>query len=270
MIKVSTVDAMQGWTVAGFQASVSDEVIQSVIADVLAGAHAFWIKRAGEKLHSTRRDYLEGIQEVEVNGKTGGIALLGLLPNLVEGGMSAYDMHETLLGPNVPVVPAGSGMKGKHARKDGGFWRVIPFRHQTPGTIGQGGGAPMGSAFEGAGSAFAAAIGKTVHNKAQKLKPSLGMPGGKTQWGGRLPEGLAPKLKEKHSTDIYAGMAKLQKKYASATQNTYMTFRIISDGVKDKWLHPGITPANISDDVQAYVDKVAPLAFAALLSGDKK
>lgn len=244
------------------------DVIAAVLNDVMSGARAFWIQQAGTKLSSSRRDYINGIQEVVVGKKTASVSLVGVLPNLVEQGMDAYDMHTTLLGPDVPVVPWGSGQKGKHARKDGGFYRVIPFRHQTPGTIGQGGGTPMGKQYAGMlGKAASEELGKKIHAEAKKLAPTTGKPGSATQWGDRLPEGLAPKLSEKHSTDIFAGMVKQEKKYKGATQSTYTTFRVISDGVPDKWHHPGIEPSRLADEVEKYVEKIAPLAFAALMEG---
>lgn len=252
-------------TAVALAALEDDDVIATVLNDVMSAARAFWIQQAGSKLKTSRRDYINGIQEVVVGKRTASVALVGVLPNLVEQGMAAFDMHTTLLGPDVPVVPWGSGQKGKHARKDGGFYRAIPFRHQTPGSIGQGGGVPMGKQYAGAmGMAAANELGKKIHAAAKELAPTTGKPG-KTQWGERLPEGLAPKLSAKHTTDIYAGMVRQEKTYKGATQSTYTTFRMISDGVPDKWMHPGIEPANIADDVEKYVDKIAPLAFAALL-----
>lgn len=261
MIKTITLKATGNLPSVG----VDPEAVKQVLSDVLSAARGQWIKYAGERLSGMGRvEYLAGIQEVQVNGFVGGIALVGLVPNLIEGGQDPFDMHKTLLGSNVPVVPPGAGMKGKHKRKGGpGYWRVIPFRHQTPGTLGAGGGAPMGSAYQGVVS-NALALGKAVHKAALNLSATIGMPGQATQWGGALKAGLAPKLKPIHSTDIYAGMYRVQKTYQAATQNTYVTFRTISDAVPGKWLHPGVQARNIAADVQKYIEKVAPQAFAVL------
>jgi hypothetical protein len=241
-------------------AALSDEgVVQTVLSDVMAGARHKWISLAAQRLNSSRREYIDGIQEVVVGRHSASIALLGVMPNHVENGMGAYDMHATLLGPDVPVVPWGSGQKGKNARKDGGYYRVIPFRHQTPGTSGQGGGAPMGTGA-------ATALGRKIHAAAKNLKATTGQPGQATSWGDRLPSGLAPKLKQSHSTDIYSGMVRAEKKYGTATQATYTTFRVISDGVPDKWHHPGIEPAHLAQEVEKYIDQIAPAAFALLVS----
>ena len=247
-------------------AAASPEVVNAVVGDLMAGARAFWIQRAGEKLSSSRRDYINGIQEVELAEGAASVTLTGAMAMMVEDGVGPFDMHDTLLGPNVPV--AGPGQKGKRVNAKGQFYRAIPFRHQTPGTLGQGGGIPMGQAYQGHPSVQSAeALGKSVYNQAKKLGPTTGMPGGKTQWGGRLQAGLAPKLKALHSTDIYAGMVRQQKVYANATQNTYTTFRMISEAQPNKWLHPGIEAAHIADEVATHIEQIAPAAFLAVFGG---
>lgn len=274
MIKVSIVaDAGIEAALAAFS---SPEVIQAVLGDIMSGARDKWLTLAGERLHTSRRDYVNGIQEVEIDGMTASVALVGQLPNMVEDGFSAFDMHTTLLGPNVPVVPAGSGLKGKHNILDkqgqptGKYWRTIPFRHQGPSTIGQGGGTPVGSQYVGMlGPEAAAKLGRKIWRAAQKLGATTGMPGVVPMPSsmGRLPEGLAPKLMPHHSTDIYAGMLKMQKTYEGSTQNTYTTFRRISDNQPSKWLHPGIEGAHLADEVEKYIEQVSMDAFTALLKG---
>lgn len=242
-------------------AEFEPEVFKQLVADLMAGGRARWIQLAGEKLHTSRRDYINGIQEIELKGLSASVELVGVLPNLIEDGMDPYDMHQTLLGPNVPV-----GSPGKKQAKGGHYYRAIPFRHQTAGTIGQGGGVPMGAAYEGHPLVkSAAALGRKVYSTAKKLSPTTGHPGGPVKYGGRLPAGLAPKLKEKHSTDIYAGMIRQEKVYKSATQSTYTTFRTISDAVPDKWLHPGIEGAHLADEVHQFLEKIAVKAIEALI-----
>jgi len=254
--------------------ALSPEVVQQVVADVMASARAFWIKAAGEKLHSSSRDYIAGIQEVMQDEEGASITLVGAWPVMLEEGTGPYDMHDTLLGPNVPVAN-GPGEKGKHRLKNGGgYWRVIPMRHQTPGSAGVGGGAPMGSAYfkslpQSLGDTLRSDLGSAIHRAAKRLKPTTSTPGGGTSWGGRLPAGVGgvQKLKPHHSTDIYAGMVRSSKTYGKATQNTYTTFRVISDAVPGAWLHPGVPAANLLDDVAAHVARIAPLAFHALVAG---
>lgn len=246
------------------------DILDKVLSDVMAGARNHWIKRAGEKLHSTLRDYLDGLHEVEMEPGRASLALVGELPNMIEWGTGPYSMHPGLLGPGVPLVPVGQ--RGKHASKGGGFYRAIPLRHQTPRSSGKGGGQPMGSQYfkdipsAGLSGNMQSALGKAVHKAAKKLAPTTGMPGGGTKWGGRLPAGVggAQKLKAHHTTDIYAGMVRSQKQYGKAVQNTYTTFRTISSAHPEKWIHPGFHAASIVDDVQAYVEKTLPAAILAI------
>ena len=245
--------------------ALSPAVVQEVLTDVMASARHHWVTEAGKRLHATAGDYVGGLQEVVVEGTTATLALTGAFPVMLEEGAPAYDMHDTLLGPNVPV--AGPGGRGKHPRKGGGFYRSVPFRHQTPGTLGVA-GAPMGNQY-GRGLPDAgttqSALGKAVHAAARRLAPTTGMPGGGTKWGGRLPDGVggAGLLKPHHTTDIYAGMVRQQKTYGRATQNTYTTFRTISDGKMGGWIHPGITGVHILDSVVQHVEDIAGRAFVA-------
>lgn len=280
-LQVKVLDAFVPETVL---AAMDPEVIQQALLAIMDGAWAFWVQQAGLRFHSTRRDYQAGIQPVQaIQGGGAMVVLAGQLPNLLENGMAAFDQHDTLLGPNVPTVPVGQ--RGKHRNKAGGFYRAIPFRHQVPGTLGVGGGAPMGSSYEGV-VADAVALGRAVHAAAKRLAPTTGQPGGpvSTARGGRLPAGTggAPLLRSQprrmmvggqvrtaapHAVDIYAGMVRQQKTYGRATQNTYMTFRTISTSQPDKWLHPGLEPAHLADEVSRYVDRVAPAALWAVLNG---
>ena len=249
----------------GLLEASSHQHVSQVLSNLADGARAYWIQLAGQKLNTSRRDYINGIQKVNIKGLTATIELVGSMPNMVEHGATAFDMHETLLsGPNVNIS------------KEGHRWRVIPFKHQTPNSIGQGGGVPMGRAYAGHPLVKdARALGNAVHRAAKNLQGTTSHPGGKVSYGGRLDtsklkagkKGLnVPKLKPHHSTDIYAGMIRSEKAYGSKTQSTYTTFRVISDAVPDKWQHPGIEARDLSKDVEKFLDEVAPMAFGALFN----
>jgi hypothetical protein len=231
---------------------------------------------ARKQFHTTKAEYIGAIQEIEWRGKdTAVITLVGVLPNLLEHGMRTTDMHDTLLGPNVPVAPRGQ--KGKHPRIEGGYFRAIPFRHYTPGAGAH--GAQMGKALENLmGPAYAQQIGKAIYGAAKKLDATYKDPYSKTHWGGRLDTAAVqsqkkisiPKLKPYHHSDIYAGMVRIQQTYEKATQSQYKTFRTISvDGSgsplgSSPWIRPGTTGANLAKQVSEYVGtRLAPMAFQA-------
>lgn len=262
----------EGFIPGGFVEALGEAAVAQVLSQVADAARSEWIRLANEKLTSTLTTYVRGIQPVAdyTSGSAGVgkiITLAGALPNALEEGQKAYDMHDTLLGPNVPVVPARKGMKGKHAKKGGGFYRVIPFRHQAPDTDGQF-GAPMGEAYSGMlGVQEAKALGQQIYAKARVLGATSGMPGEKIKWGGRLPEGLAPKLKPYHSTDIFAGMVRQAKHYEKATQNTYTTFRTIATG-DGKWQRRATPGVHLAEQVKEYIEtSIIRQAFEALLEG---
>lgn len=247
-------------------ALLNDEAIDAILLDIAESARSEWIRLAQEELHSTRRDYIQGIQPVRFQPGQAVITLVGVLPNLLEEGMDETDLHDTLLGPGVPVAPPGS--PGKRESKDGGYYRSIPFRHAGPNSGGAS-GQPMGSAYQGHDVVKnAQKLGRDIYKAAKKLSPSTS-DGGKMAYGGRLPAGMAPKLKPYHQTDIYSGMIREQKTYKKATQSQYITFRTIavdSSGNprgKSPWIRPRTPGKFFSKKVDEFVQKIAPDAFAA-------
>jgi hypothetical protein len=240
-------------------AALDPSVVQTILEDIADAARNHWIGLAGS-LTRTRQDYIAGIQAVEMKPGVAVIRLVGVMANLIENGQEAIDMHDTLLGPNVPVVKPGQG-PGKREKKDGsGYYRAIPFRHSTPNANGIT-GQKMGSAYQGV-VADAQKLGKEVYKKAKALSGSTSAPGEKTQWGGRLEGGLAPLLKAHHKSDIYQGMVRMEKTYKNATQSSYMTFRMISTG-SDGWIRPATQGKNLSDKVAVFIEQLAPQAFEA-------
>jgi hypothetical protein len=266
MINVKVIKMDLGEVLDAYSALRSPGIRKQIARNIMEGARAKLIKMAGEKLHSTRMDYIQGIQPLEDEGDAISLVIVGALPLMVEEGWDARQLHETLLhNPN-------ANQASIKTTANGAKYRSIPFRHKTPGA-GKQGGQPMGSQFAaiGAGSRQApktvlkdtASLGKAIHKEAKKLK-------GKQ----RLPEGLAPKLRKKHSTDIFAGMKvnmqPVQKKGGApgqvSHQRTYTTFRTISDNVKDKWHHPGIEARDFMSDVASYVERTAPAAISTFMS----
>lgn len=253
----------------GLMSMYNPKLAEMVLRDIADASRNEWIRVAGKELSTTRRDYLAGIQPVEFKPGSAVISLVGELPNLIEKGQAAYDMHDTLLGPNVPISPPGK--YGKHLKIDPktfktGYYRAIPFRHATPGTRGAVGTA-MGQQYKDHDAVRdAEALGKKVYGKAKRLKGTTSDPYGKTTYGGRLPEGLAPKLKPHHKTDIYAGMIRERKTYEKATQSQYMTFRMISTG-SPGWRRKRTEGKFFAAKVSQYVAKLAPKAFGALMEG---
>jgi len=252
------------------------------IAETLAHtAHDKWMRLAAQDPSSFAPEYRRSIQAPQVMRGTAVISLVGSVANLLEHGAPAQDLRDTLLGPEVPLVPRGQ--RGKHEAKEGGEYRAIPFRHMTPGAEGRGLGQAMGAAY--AGQQGLERLGKEIYGAAKKLK-AYGDPEAQFK-DRRLEAGLAPKLRDHHATDIYAGMIREEKTYEKATQSKYFTFRTISthktvvvgkdargrniyerQEATEGWMRKPIQARNYAQKVAAFIQKIAPRAIQALLEGE--
>jgi hypothetical protein len=275
-------------------ALMSDALLAQVLDDVAASARAKWIRLAQVELSSSAQTYIEGIQEVEASGPLErSITLLGWLPNAIESGLAPFDLRETLLGPGSSIRKPIFRVEGKASRSGatmyefaGGYYAHVPFRHGTPGTTGLA-GLPMGSAYGSRGDLSrapgggrgpaavmsnerAAELGQAIH-RAAKLLRSRQLAAGKYRPPDRLhaPE---PLLKQHHKTSIYHGMVKVRKPYRNpktqktTVQSQYVTWRTISDKAGGGWMHPGIEPRKLSEQVEEHAANVMHQAVRAAFS----
>lgn len=231
----------------------TEEDIDRKIAEVAEAALDRWQTEARQRLsRRTAQVYEDNLKILDVAPGHKSVVLVGTFPNMLEGGAPPWDMRAMLR----------TSSKAKMGR-NGYRYMVIPFRHQTPGTLGSA-GAPMGSQF----GEQAAEVGKRVHREAKKLRGTISGSDAEaaiarlrlkdpataerhlqrlqqskhgTLWGGipeidpnperkgRLDAGHSAKLKPYHKTDIHAGMVRFEKLYTRDQQSHYMTFRVISE-----------------------------------------
>jgi hypothetical protein len=259
------------------------EVFEAMLTNIATAAEAKWGALASQNLSGQSREtYLKGIQPIEVEVGSRVITLVGWLANAIEQGQDPYDMRDTLLGPKSSLRRKAAG---------GGYYGHVPFRHGTPGTAGMA-GTPMGRQYGPTGPASravgdrmttqdAASMGKRIHKAAMRLEETIQKgPGGKTEWGGRLPKGMAPKLLPSqlqrptginiHKTDIFAGMVRTRHVYEASTDPMYMTWRTISSKNPEGWHHPGIEARHLAEQVRDYVIEVAPKIIRAAIGGALK
>jgi hypothetical protein len=274
---VIKVDDIQSAIPPDLVAGLSQNQIDELMANIGNAARSEWIRLASQDRSSFRYDYIQGIMPVETYPGAAVIALVGDVAHMLEDGYPRrVDLRDILLGQDVPLARAGG--RGKKQNAEGGFYRSIPFRHTTPGSVeaprGKTAGQEMGSFYRGNDTVpDAKKLGRAIHRKAKALKP-YGNPYGESGVKPkemRLPEGLAPvganpETGTPHKTDIYAGMIRQEKVYDKATQSTYTTFRTISTSVRDEsWIRSPITARHYAEKVSAYVQKIAGEAVAALL-----
>lgn len=238
--------------------------------NIMEGARAKLIKTAQEQLSSTAIDYINGIQPLEREGKSVSLSLVGVLPNMIENGWDARFLHDTLLSDDT------SGWK---VNAEGLRYRVIPFRHKTPGA-GPQGGQPMGSQFTPSQAPSLSAphtivedsrkLGNKIYRQAQKLITKKEARMGATGPTG-LRKGLAPLLRPHHVTDIFSSMIVNKQPVTGkgggvGFQRTYSTFRTISESEPGAWYHPGIEARDFMSTLPDYIAEVAPGAVEAFIN----
>lgn len=223
-----------------------------------------WKNFARLLLDTSRNEYIRAVQieNVEPDSAQVTLASEAALPMMRELGMGpggigsegAYDLRTFLLRTSTKSIRQSAG---------GGLYLNVPFRHSVA-SIRQRGGAKAVKAARALGPS------RTMVQQTAKLtmKSAHAMTehalykaaSGHTKWGERLPAGkFSTKLQPHHVTDPLAGMARMEKTYAKATQSTYMTWRRISATGK-AWMHPGIPArhiaAHVVRDLPALLGKV--------------
>ena len=240
------------------------ELVAQIIPDFVEQLRNEIVALAHERVKPQQlQHYLDNVGEIEWKWHPGRpipvgttlVAYITMTDEIAVGmevGMPAYDMKPGLLA-------------GRNATrtKDGGWMNTVPFRHGTPGTSGRNFPA-MGTAYAREGvmsEKDATALGKRIYAAAKQLAPTLSHPTKGVQSAGkqgRLPAGMAPKLRKKHATDIYAGMIRNSKDYASDDQSTYMTFRRVSSKSRaDSWIHPGFEGAGCFEEAASRAGAIA-------------
>lgn len=214
----------------------------NVASRIQAAIQAEWAAEARQGLGrsaATVSKYIAGLQPSATSNA--GVELVGTFPNMFEQGLGpggvgtegAFDLRTTLLKATTRSI--------KHGKK--GMYLNVPF-----------------DMSEGA---ITAAGGKDAMKQARKLSPTWSFPNGRTQWGGRLPPGLAEKAKPHHATDPLAGIVRREVAYSDAaapgSQSGYRKWRTISEGGKP-WIHPGFMASRIANRVMAKLDQIIAMA----------
>lgn len=213
-----------------------------------------WMSAAKQGLHSSRKAYINALQIGSNGPHQKYIMLLGEFPNMIEQGAGAFDMKL-----------AFSKSAKKTMKKNGGWFLTIPFRHATPGALGE-------------SEIFANVMPKEIYQMVKTLAPFRSQIGiGRT--GDKVPENLGASMIPKpfnvpltrpavtnyktrstyeaytHKSSIYEGMVRNETTYENATQSTYVTFRRVSDKSDlNSWVHKGIMAHNFAQKGLAKTD----------------
>lgn len=234
------------------------QLVNSACRAVTMEIHRNWIAAAERELKSTRAGYLRGLMVAEDGLFANTITLVGILNNMVENGVSAFDMKSGFM----------KSAKVKFNKK-GGWYLTIPLRQATPDAVGE-------------SEVFAGIMPAEVYNIIKNKTPTITTEHSGNTYAGEslkvneIPEQYrAPQTRPSitdnvinrtfdaytHKTSIHAGMIRNQKTYEGATQSTYNTFRRVGKNSDPMaFIHSGIKQHNLSQkaientDVQLIID----------------
>lgn len=155
--------------------------------------------------------------------------------------------------------------------KNGTRYLYIPFRHNTPGHGALAQQMP-GDIFNLAKQLAPSAVtGQTKRRSGTgamdiKTRKYLTVPQNVYGWGGRLPAGLAPKMKDSHKTDIYAGMYRFDTSTPGGGKSSaFLTFRTMSSKSQG-WIIPAKPGQKIARGVTEKMQQKATAAFAEAIN----
>lgn len=208
-----------------------DDFARYVVQVVSAKFAKYWENEATHNLHQTRKEFQDSIYIEKIDDKSVIVGLHGFIPNAVEQGLEPFDEK----------VGFGRSSKVKYT-KDGHWYLTIPFRFNTPGTLGE-------------STVFSNQLPEEIH-QIVKFKNKAGDTSGLKK--SEIPQQFQiPKTRPKielesktfeeytHKSSIYEGMVKSNMQFHSQ----YNTFRRVSEVTSDpnSWIHTGIDARNLSD-----------------------
>ena len=222
--------------------ALGESAFTALLGTIAEQVRQKWQDAAAAQLTATRTEYVRAIGIPKQDGPNAVfIELRGRFANMIEHGSGPYWLQDVLL-------------------KGGAKFRVIPFRFT--GADARGTLAPtLGSAY-GADTwrSRRAAHHEVPNPKVLGRRIQRAM---KAAGGAPLREGLVPKLREHHSTDLYAGL----QRTGDPGHGQYRTFRTITAASRGtKWLHPGIMPRHFMDSASAHLRKIVPAVMKAYLN----
>lgn len=225
-VKVDLSDIASEFSLSLNQTRTMLELVTKTMVLKIANA---WDNQAALHLHSTRTEYRRSLIIVDKGRFEGWIVLQGILPNMLESGVSAFDMK----------VGFSKSDKIKYSKK--GLWYLtIPFRYSTPGAIGE-------------SSLFSGSLPQEVYdavrnNKGKALSQSqVPAPHNKIHSREKIVDGGRIFQEYKAKASIYAGMQKNSKYYDKVVQSQYTTFRRVGElSDMDMFIHKGLVAQNLA------------------------
>jgi len=183
------------------------------------------------------------------------------LAEAIENGRPARDLKAVL----PTAKKARMAKRGPHA---GQLYLIIPFRHNIPSASGASASAPqMPPDIYKLAKDLAPTRRRGLSEARRNRLSATGyvVPRHGYAWGGKLPAGLAPRLKPNHVTDPYAGMVRMDTSTGKAKSSAYMTMRTMG-AWSSGWIVP---PKPGLFLVKGVSDAMRPVFNAAIFAAMK-
>lgn len=201
--------------------------VENAFADLAYAAYVEITRKAQEKLHRTRQDYLKGLSFEQTDRNSFLISLEGDWPNAIEDGFPGYDLTSKMLASSAMVnVGSRAGQPWVQKAKDGHKFAHVPLQQRSTGT------SDMAGLIQNLQS-------PDINGKLQKLTKTF-----KDSSGNPL-EGKVASITSKDKR--ISGLTKYQKIHPNSVQSIYMLYRTVSENGKP-WIHPGYSGLHAFED----------------------
>lgn len=217
--------------------NTADAIVENAVEAVTVEIFRNWSLEATAKLNSTRQGYINGLEVLDKGNFSRIIRLNGQFNNMLEKGCSAFDMKDGFRKSSKVKYTTKIGKGGVITHS---WYLTIPFRHGVPTTIGD-------------NSAFSGILPQEVYDAVKVKKSNEGLKRSEIPSPYDLPKTrraiVVPNAKTipayQHKSSIYQGVSKRTGAYEKVTQNTYVSFRRVSENSdENSWMHKGLEAGN--------------------------
>jgi hypothetical protein len=228
-----------------------DSLTEVCVQAVTTAIYNNWQQMAKKRLHSTLPEYLQNLHVVDKGKFAKQIILTGILPVMIESGAAAFDMKEGFKNSKyVKKTVAVYNAKGGVIHPGGDWYLTVPFRHGTPGIVGQAG--------------FANEMPQEIYNIMVRRSSGVPLHRAEIPAPYDVPQSRSAILDSsgrtlfaeyRHKSSIFEGLTKRSAAYNKVVQNTYGTFRRVGENSDpDSWIHRGIKAYNLADEAIRLTD----------------
>jgi hypothetical protein len=221
----------------------ADKLSEICVQTVTTAIYEKWEALAKRNLKSTLPEYVKNLKVVDKGRFAKQIILTGILPNMLESGAPAFDMKNGFskskyVKYTIPVYNA----KGKIVSPGGDWYLTIPFRHGTPGIVGQAG--------------FANEMPQEIYDIMVHRASGVALTKSEIPSPYDIPRSRAAILDDsgkllyaeyQHKASIFEGLSKRSAAYNVMVQNWYGTFRRAGKNSDPlSWIHKGFVALNLA------------------------